>query len=132
MPYAAALIQDGVVVNKVLANDDETGPNLIPINDRVVEVGYAWDGTSFIAPPPPPPVVPAEVTMRQARLALLSIGKLDDVSALIASLPEPQKTAATIEWEYSNTVQRNNPFVGSLGPALGVDLDALFIDAAKL
>lgn len=80
----------------------------------------------------PGPVVPAEVTMRQARLALLAIGKLADVSTLIAALPEPQKSAAAVEWEYSSTVQRSNPFVQSLGPALGVDLDALFISAAAL
>lgn len=132
MAIAAALIQNGVVINKVAANPNEIGPNVVEIGDRHCEVGYTWDGTDFIAPPPPPPVVPAEVTMRQARLALLAIGKLDDVEALIAGLPEPQKSAALIEWEYSNTVKRDNAFVLTLGPALGVDLDQLFIDAALL
>ena len=79
--------------------------------------------------------VPAEVTMRQARLALLAAGKLAGVEAAIAAMPEPHKTAASIEWEYSSALQRNNPFVSQLGAALGLDdagIDALFIAAAKL
>ncbi len=79
--------------------------------------------------------VPHEVTMRQARLALLATGKLAGVEAAIASLPEPQRTAAKIEWEYSNALQRSNPFLAQLGAALGLDaaaIDALFVEAAKL
>ena len=82
-----------------------------------------------------PVVVPHEVTMRQARLALLATGKLAGVDAAIASMPEPQKTAASIEWEYGNALQRSNPFVTQLGAALGLDdaaIDALFVEAAKL
>ena len=81
------------------------------------------------------PAIPAEVTMRQARLALLGAGKLAGVESAIASLPEPQRTAAQIEWEYSNALQRSNPFVAQLGAALGLDdaeIDALFVEAAKL
>ena len=86
-------------------------------------------------PGPEPESVPTEVTMRQARLALLAAGKLAGVEAAIASMPEPQRTAASIEWEYSSALQRNNPFVSQLGAALGLDdagIDALFIAAAKL
>ena len=82
-----------------------------------------------------PVVVPHEVTMRQARLALLAAGKLDDVDAAIASMSEPQRTAASIEWEYSSALQRSNQFVSQLGAALDLDesgIDALFVDAAKL
>ena len=79
--------------------------------------------------------IPAEVTMRQARLALHAAGKLTAVNAAINALPDPPKTAALIEWEYSSTVRRDSHFVALLGPALGLDaagLDALFIAAAKL
>lgn len=82
-----------------------------------------------------PPPVPVEVTMRQARLALLAAGKLTLVDSAIAAMPEPQKSAALIEWEYSNAVQRHNGFVAALGPALGMtsaDIDALFIAASKI
>ncbi len=73
--------------------------------------------------------------MRQARLALLGAGKLAAVESAIAALSEPAKTAAQIEWEYSNEVQRHNGFVAALGPALGLtdaQVDALFIQGAML
>lgn len=79
--------------------------------------------------------IPQSVTMRQARLALLQIGKLADVTTAINSLPSPQKEAAQIEWEYSNEVQRGNNFVAMLGPALGLSsqqLDDLFVLASTL
>lgn len=79
--------------------------------------------------------VPAEVTMRQARLALHAVGKLAAVNATINALPDPPKAAALIEWEYSSTVRRDSQFVAMLGPALGLDsaaLDALFVAASKL
>ena len=78
---------------------------------------------------------PQEVTMRQARLALHAAGKLAAVNAAINALPDPPKTAALIEWEYSSTVRRDSQFVALLGPALGLDaagLDALFVAAASL
>lgn len=82
-----------------------------------------------------PPLVPAIVTMRQARLALLQTGLLDQVAGIIAAMPSPQKEAAQIEWEYSQTVERNRELVAVLAPALGLDgtgTDQLFIEAAKL
>lgn len=79
--------------------------------------------------------VPQEITMRQARLALHEAGLLSNVSTAIASLSEPAKTKAQIEWEYSNALQRDNPFVTTLGTALGLssdDIDNLFITASGL
>ena len=89
---------------------------------------------SYVPPPQEPRIVPQSVTMRQARLALLSAGLLDDVESAIASLPSPQKEAARIEWEYSQEVLRHNGFVSQLSPILGlndVDLDDLFLSAAS-
>lgn len=74
-------------------------------------------------------------TMRQARLALLQVGKLDEVDAAIAAMPEPEKSTTRINWEYAASVDRISPFVESLGGALGMtesDLDALFALAATL
>ena len=82
-----------------------------------------------------PKAVPAEITMRQARLALLGAGKLAAVDTAINAMDEPAKSAAKIEWEYSNTVQRHNGFVTALGPALGLtdaQIDALFLAAQAL
>lgn len=79
--------------------------------------------------------IPQKITARQARLALHSIGKLSDVPAAIAALPEPQKTNAEIEWEYATHIERNNPFVAVLADALQLtddQIDQLFIEGAKL
>jgi hypothetical protein len=85
--------------------------------------------------PIPEPVIPQVVTMRQARLALLGSGKLPLVEAAIEALPEPPKTAAKIEWEYSQEVHRNKPFVQMLAQGLGLsqaELDQLFVVASTL
>jgi hypothetical protein len=77
----------------------------------------------------------ASVSMRQARLALLSAGKLADVDAAIAALPSPHKEAAQIEWEYATEVKRTSPLVRNLMPALALDdaaMDNLFKAAASL
>jgi hypothetical protein len=86
----------------------------------------------YIAPVAPAPAV---VTMRQARLALLGAGLLQLVEDAIAGMPSPQKEAARIEWEYSQEVHRNRPFVLALSGALGLNdeqLDSLFLTASKL
>lgn len=82
-----------------------------------------------------PIVVPQSVTMRQARLALLNAGLLDDVEAAINTLPEPPRTTVRIEWEFSSEVFRDRGFVLMLGQALGLNseaMDDLFITAATL
>jgi len=81
------------------------------------------------------PRVPRAVTMRQARLALLGAGLLANVEAAIDALEEPDRSAARIEWEYSQEVHRHRPFVLVLGAAMGLDsaaLDQLFITAEGL
>lgn len=57
--------------------------------------------------PPDPLAVPAQVTMRQACLALENAGILDDVEALVLTLPRPYQ----IEWQRASTVERNNALV---------------------
>ncbi len=81
------------------------------------------------------PAVPSFVTMRQARLALYGAGLLAGVEAAITALPEPAKTAASIEWNYSQEVQRSKGLVVQLGAALGLSpaqIDALFLTAQTL
>ena len=102
------------------------------------------DYTAFLAwvaegnepyPSPESVLVPGQVSMRQARLALLGAGKLDAVAAAIGTLPSPQKERALIEWDYSAVVERESAIVALLGPALGLDeaaLDALFTAASQL
>ena len=80
----------------------------------------------YVAPPPPPI---NQVSMRQARLALLAADLLDDVGAAIVQADR----AVQIEWEYATVVDRASPLVEAVGTALGltdVQIDALFADAA--
>lgn len=116
--------------NDVVSVIDEDGISRMSMLASLVPEGEAI--LPYVAPPTP---VPTAVTMRQARLALLGAGLLDDVEAAINSLPSPQKEAARIEWDYSSEVQRYNGFVSTLAPMLGLDdaaLDQMFITAATL
>ena len=130
----AHVIENGVITNTVVVNNLTDIPNLVAAVGNE-GIGWLYDGESFSPPPPNPVQIPQEITMRQARLALLDIGLLANVQTAINTLPEPDKTKAQIEWEYSNALQRDNPFVTTLGTALGLssdDIDNLFITAAGL
>lgn len=86
----------------------------------------------YVAPPTP---IPASVSMRQARLALLGAGLLQTVDAAVASMPGVEGDAARIEWEYALSVERGSPLVAGLSAALNLtteQLDALFTTAAGL
>jgi hypothetical protein len=50
-------------------------------------------------------------------------------------MPEPQRTTAQIEWEFSSDYQRDHPLVTQLGAALGMtsaDMDLAWKQAAGL
>ena len=79
--------------------------------------------------------IPKSITARQARLALLQIGKLADVTAAIANLQSPMKEQVEIEWGYAADIYRNNGFIDTLGASLGLNkeaLDNLFITAKNI
>lgn len=79
--------------------------------------------------------VPVAVSMRQARLALLSVGLLTVVNDAIAAMPGADGEAARIEWEYATEVRRDSPLVAALSGPLNLadaDLNQLFISAAGL
>ena len=75
--------------------------------------------------------VPQQVTMRQARLALLNAGLLDDVEVVIAAAGRE----AQLEWEYAAVVDRSNPAVAAAQQQEALtdaQIDDLFREAAKL
>ena len=78
-----------------------------------------------------PKIVPTEVTMRQARLALLQSGVLETVNQSIANGREADK----ITWEYATEVNRSDSLVQNLAIRLNLtetDLDNLFLLASSL
>jgi hypothetical protein len=115
---------------------------MIEVSQEIAEswvyykVNAGRDGVEFIQESVnTSPVVPHQVTMRQARLALLQIGKLSAVDASIDALPSPDKEVARIEWEFSSTVERNRDITNAIAYALGMseqELDSLFIAASEL
>lgn len=130
----AHVINNGIVVNTIEVESLDVLPGLVTAQGNE-GIGWSYDGSSFTPPAPTPEPIPKEVTMRQARLALLDAGLLSSVQTAINSLQEPAKTKAQIEWDYSNALQRDNSFVSVLGAALGLNetaLDNLFIAASKL
>lgn len=76
-----------------------------------------------------PPYAP--VTPRQARLALLGAGLLDQVEAAVTAAGG----ATQITWEYATQILRDDPLILQIGASLGLtqaQIDALFITAAGL
>lgn len=73
--------------------------------------------------------VPTVVSMRQARLALLGAGLLDDVQAAV----EFGDRAMQISWEFATEVRRDDALVLGLAKSLNLSpdqVDDLFIQAA--
>jgi hypothetical protein len=96
--------------------------------------GWGWDGEAFIPPaiaePELPPLGP--ISRRQMRLTLLAHGLLELVEPAIANLPEPERSAALIEWQDASEYQRDHPLIEQIGGALQLSpeqVDALWREA---
>jgi hypothetical protein len=127
-----AIIENSKVVNVVESESAVDGFNMVLIPDDF-GIGDDFDGTNFIKQPQvviEPPIITV-ISMRQARLQLLSMNLLDAVNAQISAMSQ----AAQIEWEYATEVQRSNPLVSALQSALSMtdsDMDLFFSDANLL
>jgi len=135
---------------EMLQGEDGEYPEMAPIAGWHVNVRLVGeDGTALLpyAVTPttpvrvfggaiPAPSIPQSVSMRQGRLALLGAGMLEMIDAAIAAIEDPvMRQAATIEWQYANTIERNSAFVQQMVAGLGLtdaQMDALFVEAAKL
>lgn len=76
-------------------------------------------------------LVPRTVSMRQARLALLQYGLLDQVNAAVDAGGEADR----ITWGYATEVRREDSLTQNMAMALGLteeNLDALFTLASTL
>ena len=98
-----------------------------PAHDRATQSAFFRDGSWVVETAlPPQPQTPQSVTMRQARLALLSAGLLAAVNAAIAAMPGVAGEAARIEWEFAQAVERDSPLI--VGVSAGLNLTAAQID----
>ena len=97
-------------------------PVAIPLRP---DENYYWDGAEWRAHAVP---VPESVTKLQAYTALSVAGYMAEFDSFFENHPE----AKTI-WDLASVVERQNPLVGDIAAALGLDdaqVDALFIAAA--
>ena len=79
--------------------------------------------------------VPKELPQWRVRAILQSEGLLEQVDALIESLPSPDGDVVRTAWQYGAAVARHGPTVLSLAPALGLSdaqIDDMFRQAATL
>jgi hypothetical protein len=96
---------------------------------RILEL--VGKGKLTIADYVPPPTTVTHVTMRQARLELLSRSLLNQVNSLI----QQAEPAVQIEWEYATTVERGSALVAAIALQLNLtdqEIDEMFTSASKL
>lgn len=97
--------------------------------DPEPQPGWVLDGNKLTR------VVP-DITPRQLRLALILQGhSLGDIDAALDTLPEPTRSLAKTEWEYSILFERRKPMVSTVGGMLGLtetQLDDLWVFAGGL
>ena len=99
---------------------EQTKPTKKEIEDEVLRIKKEYEKS----------LIPKTITLRQARLYLLSIGLLDDLENIIS-----QNRAYQIEWEYANQIERESPLVKILGQTLNLDdeqIDNMFMEASKI
>ncbi|WP_062206808.1 hypothetical protein [Aureimonas sp. AU12] len=104
-----------------------------PAMQRVVKRGDAY--LVEILPPDPVRVSADLVTMRQAQIALLDAGLLDQADGAIAAMTGTAGRLAQIEWAKATVLRRDHPLIAALGSTLGLDeaaIDALFAKAAQI
>lgn len=137
---AVHIIENGIVVNTILATVDEAKqayPNAMCVDTTLGgKIGDSWDGEVFTPAPPAPEPVPASCTRRQGLLALLSYGiKRSEIETQIETIEdEMEREAAWIEY-LADIWELGNPRLQAMWAALGgtpEQLDDLFRMAVAL
>ncbi|KLE01882.1 hypothetical protein [Aliarcobacter butzleri] len=98
--------------------------------DKWNEVSKSWVEDDTLKKEYEKSLIPKTITLRQARLYLLSIGLLDNLENIIS-----QNRAYQIEWEYANSIERESPLVKILGQTLNLNdtaIDNMFMEASKI
>lgn len=78
---------------------------------------------------------PIEVPLWAFRAVLTTMGLAGNVTTLIATLDEPARTVASVQWEYANFIRRDHPVIVQLAQALNLteqDVANIFKQASLL
>lgn len=124
---AAQLDQNNIVINRIIVDSLGVLPNLVAGENAVIGAQYDPQTGEF-TPPQQQTIVPAEVTRRQAVLALYDAGMLSAVESWVASVGGELE----IYWKHSLVFRRNHAFVEAARIELGLthqQMDGLFISA---
>ena len=117
--------QNGVYQGGWQGEDQPTG--LVEVATAPEDARQVWNGTAWSNVPK----VYREITARQLRLALLSIGIHEaDVDMKLVNDP-----AGMVEWKYASYYKRSHPLVDGLGPLFGItpeQIDSLWLWAQEL
>jgi hypothetical protein len=141
----AHVIENGKIVNTIEVDLLDFFPDLHLIDADLhggkIGDDYAEEAGEVISVTPPR-IVPEQVSMRQARQALLmatnsdGVSLLSQVQVLIDAIADPMdREWMQIEWDRSQVVTRNRPSVVQIGTGLGLtaaQLDDMFVYAATL
>lgn len=94
-----------------------------------ISIGWVFDGSNFYEDIPP-------VTPRQFRQAMILSGiDISFIEVTMEMLPEPHKSLAKVEWEYSTLFERRRPIVIMMGQLMGwseTDIDNIWELAGSL
>lgn len=124
---AAVCPIDGVSIRDA---DDKTQWDIVFTTDAT-DAQRAAAGAVVSAFDPTIADIPQTVTPRQARLALLHAGLLDQVEAAVTSAGGVTK----ITWDYATQINRTDPLIAAISAGLNLTadvVDALFTHAATL
>jgi hypothetical protein len=78
-------------------------------------VTFFRDGVQIVVP------TPEEIPLWAFRSSLVLAGITEaTVDAMLAELPQPARTVASIQWNYGNFIRRDHPLIDQLGGALGL------------
>ncbi len=138
-----SMIKNQIVENVVRV---EEGSNWNPDGYLLIDTtsrpeicpGWTYVDGSFVEPvrPQSQQIDFPDITPRQIRLALLSIGVYPaDIDAALENLSEPEKSEAIINWKYAIDFKRDNPLVEQVGAMIGKtaqEIDDLWIYASTL
>lgn len=111
--------------------NDSTGVHFAPVESSTEYKEYLdWlskGNTPQTEPDPLSTYVPPSVTARQARLALLEAGLLDDVELIVKN----ESRVVQLEWEYATYIERDNLLLKLLNIS-EEQIDQLFIRANQM